>query len=71
MFSIAYKGVTIPIMWTMLPKCGNSNTLERKELIQRFLDLFGEESIEASLADREFIGDDWFRELIRRQIPWP
>jgi len=54
----------------MLPKRGNSNTFERKELVQRFLDLFGEECIEAFLADREFIGDNWFRELINKQIPF-
>ena len=70
MLSIAYQGMSIPILWTMMPKRGNSNTCERKELVQRFLDLFGEECIEAFLADREFIGDDWFRELIHKQIPF-
>ena len=70
MLSIAYQGMSIPILWTMLPKRGNSNTGERRELVQRFLDLFGEECIEAFLADREFIGDDWFRELINKQIPF-
>jgi len=70
MLSIAYQGVAIPILWTMLPKRGNSNTLERKELVQRFLDLFGEECIEAFLADREFIVDDWFGELIKNHIPF-
>jgi len=70
MISIAYQGLAIPILWTMLPKRGNSNTLERKELIHRFLALFGEGCIEAILADREFIGDDWFRELIHHKIPF-
>lgn len=70
MISIAYKGMAIPILWTMLPKRGNSNTFERKELMERFLGLFGEECIEAILADREFIGDDWFKELIHRKIPF-
>jgi hypothetical protein len=70
MLSIAYHGVAIPILWTMLPKRGNSNTRERKELVQRFLDLFGEDCIEAFLADREFIGDDWFEKLIHNQTPF-
>ena len=70
MVSIAYQGLAIPILWTMLPKRGNSNTFERKELIHRFLDLFGEGCIEAILADREFIGDDWFRELIHQYPPY-
>jgi len=70
MISIAYQGMAIPILWTMLPKRGNSNTDERKELMQRFLGLFGQECIEAILADREFIGDDWFKDLIHHRIPF-
>ncbi len=70
MISIAYQGMAIPLLWTMLPKRGNSNTGERKELIERFLVLFGEQSIEAFLADREFIGDEWFGDLIHRRIPF-
>ena len=70
MLSIAYKGVSIPILWTMLPKRGNSNTGERKELVKRFIDLFGEDCIEAFMADREFIGDEWFEELIHKRIPF-
>jgi len=70
MLSIAYKGVSIPIIWTMMSKRGNSNTAERKELVKRFIDLFGDSCIEAFMADREFIGDDWFRELIHKQIPF-
>lgn len=58
MLGIAYEGMTIPLLWTMLNKRGNSNTNERRALIERFLDLFGEECIEAFLADREFIGDE-------------
>ena len=58
MLSIAYQGMAIPILWTMLPdKRGNSNTGERKELVHRFCDLFGKTCIESFLADREFIED--------------
>ena len=70
MISIAYQGMAIPMLWTMLPKRGNSNTEERKELMQRFLRLFGQECIEAILADREFIGDYWFKDLIHHRIPF-
>jgi hypothetical protein len=68
--SIAYQGMTIPLLWTMLNKRGNSNTMERRALVARYLKLFGEESIEAFLADREFIGDDWFHSLICHKIPF-
>jgi len=68
MLSIAYKGVAIPIMWTMLPKRGNSNSEERKELIMRYVELFGAKSIDCLLADREFVGEAWFEDLIHHQI---
>lgn len=68
MLSVCYQGVGIPIMWSMLEKRGNSNTKERIELINRYIELFGTASIESISADREFIGDDWIADLIRQGI---
>ncbi len=65
---IAYQGIAFPLLWSLLPKAGNSNTEERIELIERFLALFGREQIIALLADREFIGRDWFAYLRTQQI---
>ncbi len=65
---IAYQGIAFPLLWSLLPKAGNSNTKERIELIERFLDLFGREQIIALLADREFIGRDWYAYLRAQQI---
>jgi hypothetical protein len=62
--SVCYSGVAIPLMWTMLPKRGNSNQKERTDLINRYIRLFGTHCIESILADREFIGDDWIADLI-------
>jgi len=66
--SVCYQGVGIPLMWMMLPKKGNSNTNERKQQIGRYIRLFGADSIESLLADREFIGKDWFAWLIGEKI---
>ncbi len=55
--TIIYQGVAFPILFTMMPKFGNSSTSERIELMQRFIDLFGIDSIDCLLSDREFIGD--------------
>jgi hypothetical protein len=68
MISIAYEGVAIPLIWKMLDKRGNSNSQERTELINRYIHLFGKESIYCLLADREFIGDDWKHYLIHNGI---
>ena len=70
MLSVCYKGVAIPILWSLLPKRGNSNYKERKELIEQYIRLFGTSTIVSLMADREFIGGDWFSELISNKIPF-
>lgn len=70
MLSVCYKGVALPILWTLLPKRGNSNCHERKELLDQYIKLFGSSSIDSFMADREFIGGDWFDELIQCRIPF-
>ena len=66
--SVCYHGLGIPLMWMMLPKKGNSNTHERKQLVGRYIRLFGADSIECLLADREFVGKHWFAWLIGEKI---
>jgi len=43
----------------MMPKFGNSSANEHIALIKRYIGLFGKESIDCLLTDREFIGDHW------------
>jgi hypothetical protein len=57
--AVVYQGVAFPIMFTMMPKFGNSSTSERIELMQRYINLFGIDTIECLLADREFVGEHW------------
>ena len=70
MLSVVYKGVAFPLMWELLPKAGNSNTQERISLINRYIHLFGKENITHLLADREFVGDEWFSYLIYENIKY-
>lgn len=65
---IVYKGVAIPVLWTILEKKGNSNTSERQAIISEFVALFGVDSILYLTADREFIGKGWFEWLMREGI---
>ena len=37
MIAICYKGIAYPILWQLLSKAGNSNTAERKALMEHFL----------------------------------
>jgi hypothetical protein len=66
--AIVYQGVAFPILFTMMPKFGNSSTNERIELMNRYIGLFGKESIDCLLADREFIGDHWLGYLNANRI---
>jgi hypothetical protein len=68
MLSVVYKGVAFPLIWSLLPKAGNSGTKEREHIINRYIQLFGKDNIEHLLADREFVGDEWFEYLISRGI---
>lgn len=67
---IAYRGIALPVFWSVLGKAGNSNTAERVALMERFLAVFGVERIAVLLADREFVGAAWFRWLQARRIPF-
>lgn len=66
--AIAYKGIAFPVLWILLPKRGNSNTKERIALLNRFISIFSLEKIQCLLADREFLGKDWFFYLVQNSI---
>ncbi len=66
--AITYEGVAFPIISRLLPKRGNSNTAERIHILERFIHLFGKESIESLVADREFVGEAWLDYLNREGI---
>lgn len=70
MLSVVYKGIALPVLWRLLPSCGNSDTQERIALIKRFITLFGKEKMAGLLADREFIGDTWIGWLLKEKIPF-
>jgi Transposase DDE domain len=68
--AIAFKGIAIPIYWDLLDSKGNSDTSERIALLQKFINQFGKDCIAGLLADREFIGTDWFKWLLQESMPF-
>ena len=73
MLSVAYKGIAIPIVWYLLKKetkRGNSSYKDRIRVMKKFIDIFGVKKIEVLVADREFVGEVWFRWLKKREIPF-
>lgn len=68
MLGVSYKNVAFPLMFKMLDKRGNSDTEERIDLIKLYIELFGKESIDCILADREFVGEKWLDFLNQNNI---
>ena len=70
MISVMWNGAGIPLIWTLLPKAGNSNTCERTELLDRLRAIFPDMKIASLTGDREFIGEEWMAWLAREKIPF-
>ena len=70
MLSITYKGVSIPLFWTVTDEKGCSENAERKAILQKFIDEFGAQSIRFVTADREFCSKDWLEFLIANRISY-
>ena len=65
MLGVVHEGIAFPVVWCLLEKQGNSNTDERIQLFNQFLEHFGERKLACLTADREFIGEDWFCYLLQ------
>jgi hypothetical protein len=70
MIALAWNGMGIPLLWTLLPTAGNSNMSERTELLDRLRAAFPDLKIAALMGDREFIGDAWMAYLQRERVPF-
>ena len=68
--AIVYQGVSFPILFKLMPKRGNSHTNERIEIMERYIKLFGRETLEYLVADREFVGEDWMQYLNFNRIEY-
>lgn len=70
LLSVAYRGIGIPLFWSVSSSFGSSSTSERISILKKILQQIGHRRIQAFLADREFIGEDWFRFLKKAKIPF-
>jgi hypothetical protein len=66
--AIVYQGIAFPILIKMLDKRGNSHTQERISMMKKYEQLFGYQTVDCLLADREFIGEDWINYLNINQL---
>lgn len=70
MLSVEYCGIGIPLFWEVLNSAGGSSTKNRIDLLEQVIKKVGLSRIKVLLADREFIGEPWFRFLITKNIPF-
>ena len=68
--AIVTRRFRVPLLFTLLPHQGNSDTASRIALMRRYLALFPAASIRCLLADREFIGVEWMDFLNENNIPF-
>lgn len=66
--SVIVKGCGIPLYWLELDSCGNSDTEERQQIMKSLVELTGANKIAYLLADREFIGEEWFDSLFEQDV---
>ncbi|MFC6665183.1 transposase [Deinococcus radiopugnans] len=65
---VVLHGYTVPLVWTALDHDGNSGTVRRIQLVSRLLKALPASRWKGLVADREFIGGEWFRFLRRKGI---
>jgi transposase len=61
-------GITVPLLWKELDKAGATSEEERIALMKRLLPLVEPRRVEALVADREFIGGQFFAWLCRQNF---
>jgi hypothetical protein len=70
MIAVEWHGIGVPLLWTLLPSAGNSDTKTRTCLLDRLRQTFPELKIAALTGDREFIGEAWMAYLTAEKIPF-
>lgn len=65
---VVIHGYTIPLIWDALENTGNSDTKARMWLVGQLLRAFPACRWRGLVADREFVGAEWFRFLRKKSI---
>jgi hypothetical protein len=68
--AVVTRRFRVPLLWTLLPRGGNSHTTARIALIERYLARLPRSSIRLLIADREFVGAAWLKFLNDNNIPF-
>ncbi len=67
---VVYKGCSIPLNWILLPHKANSKSSMRIGIMESIFSFVQIDQIAYIIADREFIGQEWFLYLKKQGIPF-
>ncbi|WP_439823019.1 IS4 family transposase [Deinococcus marmoris] len=65
---VVLEGFTLPLVWVALDHGGCSDSATRERLVARLLESLPAQRWKALVADREFVGKQWFTFLRKRKI---
>ena len=67
--SLCHGKMAIPLFWSFLEdkSQGNSDHLDRIDLLELFIEVFGKTAIRVLLMDREFIGKHWLEGFLQAE----
>ena len=68
--SIVVGNTSIPLFWITLSRKGNSVLAEKKQIIGRYIKVFGIKNIEYLSGDREFDGYELVKYLDKEKVPF-
>lgn len=68
MVSVMYRGLGIPLFWSLLPNRGNSRMPDRISLLDQVIRTFPKARIACVIGDREFVGKPWIDWLCDNKI---
>ena len=68
LLSVVWQRFSLPLLWMVFPKSGNSSQLERTTLLERLLPIVPKGDTLGLMGDREFIGAIWFKFLRQHKI---
>ncbi len=68
MVAVLGSGFAVPVLWSLLPKRGNSAQFERRDILELLIKYLGVDQIRRVIGEGEFIGTHWLNWLINNQI---
>lgn len=68
MVAVLGSGYAVPVLWSLLPKRGNSAQFERRDILELLIKYLRSGQISRVIGDREFIDTHWLNWLVTNDV---